>query len=160
MTNISARERLFRKTEADPETGCILWRGRVTPKGYGTFWFNGTNALVHRASWEIANGPIPAGTGHHGTCVCHRCDTPLCVNPNHLFLGSNRDNVDDRHAKGRSRGGSLAGERHPFAKLTAAQVADIRAAKGREPLTATARRLNISKSWACMIQKERGRRAG
>lgn len=160
MTNITPRERLFRKTTFDPSTGCIIWTGTITPKGYGTIWFNKTTMLVHRASWIIANGAIPLGDGPHGTCVCHRCDTPLCVNPDHLFLGSNRDNVADRSAKGRSRGGELSGERHPSARLSTAEIVEIRAARGLEPLTETARRFQTTKSWVCTIQKGRGRRAG
>lgn len=77
-------------------------------KGYGKFWL-GKRASVsaHRVAWQIANGPIPdEGPGHHGWCVCHRCDNPLCVNPDHLFLGSNLDNQRDKAAKGRARGQS------------------------------------------------------
>lgn len=57
---------------------------------------------AYRISWELANGAIPAGAGYHGTCVCHRCDNPRCVNPGHLFLGTHRQNMDDMLAKGRS----------------------------------------------------------
>lgn len=76
---------------------------------------------AHRVAWESANGPIPACL-----MVCHRCDNPACCNPSHLFLGTNRDNVDDMVAKGRAPGGSARGESHGLSKLTAEWVREIR----------------------------------
>ena len=75
--------------------------------------------LAHRVSWELANGPIPSGM-----CVLHRCDNPPCVNPVHLFLGTQHDNVIDMIAKGRKN--PACGENHGRAKLTAAAVREIR----------------------------------
>jgi hypothetical protein len=82
----------------------------------------------------MVNGPIP-----EGLFVCHRCDTPACINPDHLFLGTNAQNTADRHAKGRS----AAGESNGRAKLTAEQVDGIRALRGM-PLSAIARRFGMS----------------
>lgn len=77
--------------------------------GYGRIYKDGRNVTTHRASWELANGTIPAGLW-----VLHRCDNPPCVNPAHLFLGTNRDNIADRHAKGRDASGDRNGARtHP-----------------------------------------------
>lgn len=90
--------------KVDKSGDCWLWTGAhnlrygkvyVGPPGE-RFW-----AYVHRVSWVIAHGIIPAGEGYHGTCVCHHCDVKLCVRPDHLFLGTQRDNLRDMSAKGR-----------------------------------------------------------
>lgn len=146
MSKLTLRERLWRKTEADPKTGCWVWKGYVEASGYGRIWF-GSTWLAHRASWVDEFGPIP-----NGLHVCHRCDNPPCWNPDHLFLGTNADNVADRHAKGRSRGGYHRGETHPCAKLTADDVRAIRAARGAEQGRITARRYGVSPSRISMIQ--------
>jgi hypothetical protein len=77
--------------------------------------------LAHRASWELTNGAIT-----NGLHVLHKCDNPRCVNPSHLFLGTQTDNMADMHAKGRTRNSPRYGEANNKAKLTAAQVAEIR----------------------------------
>lgn len=114
-------------------SGCWLWQGYLTG-GYGYITVNGKSILAHRYSYELHNGAIPEGSGYHGTCVCHRCDVRNCVNPNHLFLGSNLENMKDRDRKGRQWRGetrSLAnrGERNPQAKLLPHQVQAIRSDK-------------------------------
>jgi hypothetical protein len=84
------------------ENGCWLWtRGRS--KGYGTFFSEGKQLLAHRASYEYSVGPIPAGMH-----VCHRCDTPACINPDHLWLGSHHENMTDKTRKNRGRTGPTA----------------------------------------------------
>lgn len=83
------------------DRGCWEWIGTLHPAGYGQVTFNYKHHLSHRLSWEIHNGPIPPGKGAHGTCVLHRCDNRTCVNPAHLFLGSNADNMHDKVVKGR-----------------------------------------------------------
>ncbi|AXG67741.1 HNH endonuclease [Ralstonia phage GP4] len=101
---------------------------------------------VHRASYEEENGAIP-----DDVCVLHRCDTPSCINPYHLFLGSREDNNKDKTAKGRQakgRGHGLRGEHHPLAKLSAEDVAQIREASKQERVTqrALAAAFGISQS--------------
>lgn len=113
-------ERLWarvQKTEA-----CWLWQGMTSRKGYGLLRVDGRTVQAHRMAYELAHGAIPADL-----CVCHRCDTPRCVNPDHLFLGTHQDNVRDRNAKGRQ----ARGESHSRAKLTAEQIRDIRARYAR-----------------------------
>ena len=83
----------------DKTTDCWLWigaRGGLPPRQYGKFNHSGTTKSAHRFSWEIHNGSIP-----RGMCVCHKCDVPLCVNPDHLFVGSHKDNMQDMLQKGR-----------------------------------------------------------
>lgn len=102
---------------------CWNWTGRNrTPKGYGSMRWNRVQILVHRISWELANGPIP-----DGMCVLHRCDNPACVRPDHLFLGTRMDNNVDMSNKGRRRYGVLTGESNGSSKLSCEQVDFIRA---------------------------------
>jgi hypothetical protein len=117
--SVPAPERFWPKVVKSD--GCWLWTAGVV-KGYGQFWHNGHNQKAHRVAWQLAYGPIP-----DGLCVCHRCDTPLCVNPTHLFLGTNRENVADRQAKG--RGNPPRGEAVRNAKITDADALAIRADK-------------------------------
>ena len=106
------------KSRVDPQTGCWIWTGRITGKGYGDY--NGARA--HRISYEEFNGPIPAGM-----VVMHTCDNPPCVNPSHLIAGTQLDNMRDMRAKGRDN--YLLGQEHSRAKLTEDDVRAIRADK-------------------------------
>lgn len=99
----TSQERFFEKVIRLPDDGCWLWTGGKTAKGYGQFRPNrpASMVLAHRFSWSVANGEIPEGL----QCL-HHCDTPGCVRPDHLFLGTHQDNMDDKVLKGRvSRGG-------------------------------------------------------
>jgi DNA-binding CsgD family transcriptional regulator len=89
-------ERFWRKVRKGEE--CWEWTGfRVPPLGYGRFRLNDEQTWAHRVSWELTFGPIPEGLQ-----VCHRCDNPPCVRPDHLFLGTPLDNVRDMIGKGRA----------------------------------------------------------
>ena len=111
------RNRFWKKVSLDPgPESCWEWTGAKKRGGYGSFRLDGRSQGAHRVSWQLVNGTIPKGEGHHGTCVLHHCDNPACVRPGHLFLGTNADNVRDREEKGR---GSV--------KLTKEQVYSIRA---------------------------------
>lgn len=103
--------------------GCWNWTARKTPQGYGRISINNVNKLAHRAAYEFMVGPI--GDLH----VLHRCDNPSCVNPDHLWLGTNLDNVADKVAKGRCS--SFRGSTNQKSKLRDTDVIAIREAVQR-----------------------------
>lgn len=113
-------ERFWRSVEKAGPNECWLWGGYVGSRGYGFIKRDYRTLLAHRVSYETAYGPIDEGLS-----VCHRCDTPLCVNPAHLFLGTAQDNATDMCQKGRQP--RPKGEAHGCAKLTEADVLEIRA---------------------------------
>ncbi len=82
---------------------CWIWTGGKNKKGYGAATYGGKTWRVHRLAWLLSKGAIP-----DGLFVCHRCDVRVCCNPDHLFLGTNQDNMADMRAKGRDRGGLQA----------------------------------------------------
>jgi len=124
----------------EPNSGCWLWERGTQSEGYGC-WPVGQRKyiLAHRMAFIIANGNIPAGMK-----VCHRCDTPLCVNPAHLFLGTQAENMADMRLKGRGWTPSFKGEAHPGALLNEDIVRSIRA--DHRSHRAVAQELGISKT--------------
>ncbi len=115
----SAKARLLRMTERTDD--CWLFTGCKDGGGYGNLPALG-QVKAHRVSWLVHRGPIPKGMK-----VLHKCDVRNCVNPTHLFIGTQADNVRDMMEKGRHRVVPQYGERNPMARLTRPQVDEIRA---------------------------------
>lgn len=108
----------------EPNSGCYLWEGALrNGNGYGAACVANVKGAAHRLSYALHCGPIPDGME-----VCHKCDVRSCVNPDHLFLGTHRDNMADMQAKGRKP--AVVGVKNPAAKLTEDQVVDIFNAPG------------------------------
>lgn len=92
-------ESFMARVEFEPNSGCWLWSGAPGSGGYGVVKYDGRNQKAHRVSWALHTGAMPP----RDRKVCHRCDTPACVNPGHLWLGTQQDNIADMVAKGRHR---------------------------------------------------------
>lgn len=101
---VPIEQRFWAKVDKGEPDECWEWTGAKS-RGYGTITRDaadgGTTALAHRVSWEIHNGPIPKNMSYHGMVVAHSCDNPACVNPNHLWLGTQGQNLKDMIEKGR-----------------------------------------------------------
>jgi hypothetical protein len=117
-------ERYWAKVVKRGPDECWDWSGSKEVHGYGQLRIKGRSTKAHRFSYELHFGPIPNGLD----CL-HKCDNPPCTNPNHLFLGTAKDNADDMNAKGRGSKPPIQhmkGETHPLAQFTNAQVREFR----------------------------------
>lgn len=129
-TPVPTEKRFWAKVDKRRPNECWEWKAFRDKQGYGSVWDSerGRMAAAHRMAFELTYGSLPQkapGTmGAVGTVVCHTCDNPPCVNPAHLFAGTQADNNADKVSKGRQP--SNAGERNPKAKLTAVDIRAIR----------------------------------
>lgn len=135
MPDASTEEKLTARTEKGPE--CWIFQGGKSP--YGVIPKPGGYVYAHRAAYILAYGEIPAGL-----YVCHKCDTPRCVNPDHLFLGTCSENLKDMHAKGRATKAHAIGEDVGNAVLSSELVQRIRSSDSR--VVDLARELGISRT--------------
>jgi hypothetical protein len=128
--------------KVDKSGNCWVWTGGTTQYGYGhTKDDNGRDIMTHQVSWQLHYGPIPPGM-----CVCHTCDNPPCVRPDHLFLGTKRENLEDMVRKGRQHHNThMRGEGNGRHKLMTEQVKSIRNEYNPKlPLSILARKYDVS----------------
>ena len=138
----TTQERLESKVIKDPNhvDCCWTWSASLHPEGYGRFALDGKTQKAHRVSYEIYKGSIP-----DGLCVCHTCDNPACVNPNHLFLGTVSQNNADKAEKGRAA-----------KKLNAGLVKDIKdALSNGASLNSLAKLFQVSRAMIIKIKHNR-----
>lgn len=143
MTGKTLEERFWAKVDNRNGEGCWTWNGDSYPKGYGRLKIDGKGKRAHRISYELFCGPIPDGLH-----VLHKCDNPACVRPDHLWVGTNKDNIRDKVKKGRQA--HNRGVNHGRAKLTPKQVMKIR--QDRRTCAAIAADYQISETHAWQIK--------
>ena len=115
----------FKLYTKETNTNCIEWIAGKTKDGYGIVNYNGNSKLAHRVSYELFVDKIPKNM-----CVCHKCDNPSCVNPNHLFIGTHKDNMNDMKLKQRRKNVNC-NEKNGRAKLTIEKANKIRLEKSQ-----------------------------
>ncbi len=127
---------------------CWEWMGCVSTGGYGQFVFNGKMQGAHRVSWQIHKDNIP-----NGLCVLHKCDNRKCVNPEHLFIGTHKENTNDMMKK--DRGALKYGEKHPYAKLEEKDIKEIFNLSGLLSQREIAKKFNVSQGLIQRILKHK-----
>lgn len=155
---ISSRNIEIFRSKTLVSAGCWIWTGRKNDQGYGKLSIANRTEKAHRVSYVIHKGEIPSGL-----CVCHSCDNPSCVNPEHLWLGTQRENIYDCISKNRDNSSGLTahgckgmtcGEMHGHHKLTGKQVIEILAAsKNGESNVSISRRYPVGRQAIYKITK-------
>jgi hypothetical protein len=115
--SVESVKRFFDSILPVTESGCWIWDKHINKDGYGVYGANNKQYLAHRVSYTFHVGDIP--NNFH---VLHKCDVPSCVNPSHLFVGNDKDNMVDKKNKGRTNIGS----KHPSAKTNEKEVKQIK----------------------------------
>ena len=146
-SDLTLKARLLKKiVKGESPDDCWNWVGATYPFGYGCIGTSRGLDGAHRVSYRLHKGEIPKGM-----CVLHKCDNPRCSNPEHLFLGSKKDNAVDRHAKGRGKNPVHRGSRHPSAKITEEDAKAIREA-ATETIASLSRRFGLSETQISRIR--------
>ena len=143
--------RFLEKFMPEPNSGCWLWLAAVNSKGYGCYPYEGATRLAHRICWIYTYGAIP-----DGLCVLHKCDNPGCVNPEHLFLGTQGDNMRDMGRKGRSNTPVLHGENNGRCKVSFETICAIRLETADD--AGVARKYELSRSYVNHLRNGNRRR--
>ena len=153
-----ARERVKERVEANPSTGCWEWTLKLRPNGYARTTYKQQSFYAHRLSYQAFNELDIRGVELD---VCHECDNRKCVNPEHLFLGSRQENMQDAQRKGRvasgvKHGEKICGEKSGAAKLTEKQVVEIlkRRSSG-EKIKSLAGAFGVDKTTISMIARRK-----
>lgn len=135
-------------TEREPNSGCHLWLGTVCASGYGRVAYGraGSPVLIHRIAYELAFGAFDRTLK-----VCHRCDTPSCVNPDHLFLGTQQDNMRDMFEKGRANPRGHRGQRR-LATVAATVATRELASENSHASDAIAYKLHLTRTSALLAR--------
>ena len=141
-------ERFWRKVEVRGPEDCWPWRAKLGDTGYGKFKAHNRVVRSHRVAWTLTHGIIP-----HGLHVLHKCDNRACCNPAHLFLGTQLENIADRHRKGRDAHVSRPGMSNHRARLTDDAVRQIRAES--KPLKLIAKDHGVSTSLISMVRSRK-----
>lgn len=147
---LTEEARFLKRVIVGKPTECWTWTGSVMKVGWHGQWRNAAGEIepTHRAAWRLFKSPIPEGVH-----ILHRCDNPICVNPGHLFMGTQSTNMLDMWAKGRARPKTHLGEKHGMSKVTAEIVKEIRASE--ESGTVLAAKFGIKPTTVCDIRKRR-----
>ncbi len=135
LCHYTAEERFWKHVDKKSNNECWNWISSYDTKGYGQMGIDNKFVLAHRFSWTLHFGEI-----HNDLCVLHKCDNPKCVNPSHLFLGTRKDNMDDKVNKNRQAKGENIG----IHKLTISQIKEIRSLKGKLSQRKIAQVFNVS----------------
>jgi hypothetical protein len=145
---MTLRERFEKKIMPEPNTGCWLWTAALR-NGYGVIGTGNGREIeyAHRLSYEFYKGPV------NGMHVRHQCHLPCCVNPDHLLLGTHKQNMEDREQAGRGAVPGLKGSDHAMSKLTEDQALEIFHSK--EKGADLARRFNVTPTTVCDIRNGR-----
>ncbi len=143
MNKKTLEERFWSKVDRRTKIECWVWRGAKNLAGYGNIKVEGKYTNAHRISYKIHFGEIKKGL-----VICHKCDNPTCVNPNHLFSGTPQENDDDKVRKNRS----LKGIKHPLAKLNEQNVLEIRKSVGTHQSIAD--KYNVSRRLIGMVKQK------
>jgi hypothetical protein len=142
---VTLRERFDSKWTPDQDKGCWLWTASVRGT-YGQIGHRGKPRQAHRVAYELYCGEIP-----EGLVVTHRCDNRLCVNPEHLQVGTQQDNIRDAWSKGRAKPSGVSGESHGSSKLSAEDVRSIR--RCQTPAKVLAEVLDVSESTIYRVRR-------